>query len=537
MIETGSLRTLLIIAVLAYAAVVAFLMLSAISLDNHECLVSVTAREMLANNNWIVPTFNGEVRLQKTPLNYWLVCFASKITGSVDEFTTRLPSAIFGVLSAAAILFFTSQWLGLPIAAMSTAIWVSTLAFSRYSHNGRPEMTLCASVAVAMMSFYSAMESKTRRQQIIYMLVFWFSFAIGMLAKGPTPLVLVLPPIFCYFLIFKKWNKIKLTLPIIGAILFLVIVVPWPAAVLIKITHSGAFWKREFIDRFMGEYASGHKPFWYYLGIMFVFTAPFSAFVPYIIAAPFYPVWEKKRPVMWYLWLWFVVQVVVMSICGGKRQHYILSVFPAFSILAGICLSDMIFEQKVFKLKQVKVFFACHIIVLAALAAGLLYWTFTRAEAFIGPSICISLMFAIIVAAVVILFVRKHNIVATVLLFAGYYAVLAAIFIYFLIPLSPDIPLKNFSLKIGRIVPAGEKLIAYHYVAARTINYVGRTIPKISDLEEVYKRYEQGEWVIASDDDYEKLVKDGRFNMVYYCPMIERHGPKDVPAALFHKSN
>ena len=208
--------------------------------------------------------------------------------------------------------------------------------------------------------------------------------------------MLVLPPIFFYFAVFRQWKKIKDTLPIIGPILFLLIVLPWPIMVAAKTPGGWAFWKREFIDRFMGDYASGHKPFWYYLLIIFLFAAPFSAFVLYAVAAPFHSVWERKRPAMWYLWLWFVVQIVVMTISGGKRQHYILPAFPAFSILAGICLYDMIFELKTFKPKEVKILFAGHIIAAVAAAAGLLYWVFTKRQSLAWPAVHIVMMLAVV---------------------------------------------------------------------------------------------------------------------------------------------
>ena len=88
--------------VMLLSAVSASWTLSSRPLNNHECFVSVTAREMLESGNWVMPTCNGENRLQKTPLSYWLVAGLAKITGRVDEFTTRLPSAVFAVLSAAA---------------------------------------------------------------------------------------------------------------------------------------------------------------------------------------------------------------------------------------------------------------------------------------------------------------------------------------------------------------------------------------------------------------------------------------------------
>jgi len=537
-------KILLVIAVMAFAVIIAFWTLSDGALNNHECFVSVTSREMLQSGDWIVPTFNGEIRLQKTPLCYWLVASIAKFTGKVDEFSTRLPSAFFAVLSAAAILYFATQWLGIGIGVLSTAVWVSSLAYVRYSHDAKPEMVLCSLVTICMLSFYSAINAQNRRRQVSYMLVFWLSFALAMLAKGPAPLLMVLPPLFFYFLVFRQWKKIKDTLPVIGVILFLLIVLPWPVIVAAKAPQGWEIWKREFIDRFMGEYSTGHKPFWYYLMVTFLFAAPFSAFVPYAIAAPFRSIWGKKRPLMWYLWLWFIVQIAVMSVSGGKRQHYILPAFPAFSILAGICLYDMIFELKVFKPKEVKILFIGHLIAIVAASAGLLYWVFTKMPSLTWPAVHITMMLVIALGLVALLFARKKKISATIFLFAGYCAVLLAAFIYFINPLDYNNPSRIFSSEIGKLVPAADELVAYNNASARTIQYVGRTIPQIHDLAELRSKYDSGAWIIASGGNYQDMLKAcppqaglGGFETVFYRPVAERDGSKDVEGALFHKSS
>lgn len=529
-------KNLLIIVCLVYAVIVSFWSLSAVPLDNHECLVSATSRAMLQTGNWLLPRFNDEVRLQKTPLCYWLVASVAKITGKVDEFSARLPSACFALLSVVAILYFVTQWLGIEIAAMSAVVWISTLAFIRYSHSARPEMALCSLVTFSMLSFYSGLSAKSNRLRIIYMLIFWLCFALAMLAKGPAPLALIVPPIFFYFAIFRQWKRIKDCLPIIGPILFLLIILPWPLAVAEKITGSTAFWKREFIDRFAGDYASGHKPYWYYLGVIFLFSVPFSAFVPFVLAAPFYPVWEKKRNAMWYLWLWFVVQIIVMTVCGGKRQHYILPAFSALSILVGICLYDMIFEFMAFRPRQVKIFFTCHIIAAVAALAALLFWAFTREKSFIWPSIHIAMMFFVIIFLVSILFLQKRNVAAIIFLFAGYCAVVMVAYVYFIVPLDFNNPSRDFSKQIKKIVPADEALVAYNYVSARTVQYAGRSIPVIHSLDEIRKEYDNEIWVVATGRDYKEMLNSRGFDIVFYRHVAERDGSKDTEGALFHKT-
>src|SRR5690349_8416404 len=51
---------------------------------------------MLESGNWVYPTLNGEPRFAKPVLIYWLTA-SGYLAFGVDEFTARLPSALFGV--------------------------------------------------------------------------------------------------------------------------------------------------------------------------------------------------------------------------------------------------------------------------------------------------------------------------------------------------------------------------------------------------------------------------------------------------------
>src|SRR5512133_3774935 len=99
-------RIFTIISVLLFSCFCAIKGISVAPLDDHEAYVSVTAREMITNHEYVIPTMNGEYRIKKPPLQYWLVVGAAKLTGHIDEFTTRLPSALAAILMTAAILYF-----------------------------------------------------------------------------------------------------------------------------------------------------------------------------------------------------------------------------------------------------------------------------------------------------------------------------------------------------------------------------------------------------------------------------------------------
>jgi 4-amino-4-deoxy-L-arabinose transferase-like glycosyltransferase len=124
-----------VVGILLLSTILSFWMLSFQSLDSHECFVSVTAREMLTNHEYAWPTLNNIPRLQKTPLNYWLVAGVGALTGSVDEFSARLPSAAAAVGSTIVILFYLCRWFPFRTSAMAAAVWTTSLACIRCSHS------------------------------------------------------------------------------------------------------------------------------------------------------------------------------------------------------------------------------------------------------------------------------------------------------------------------------------------------------------------------------------------------------------------
>src|SRR5689334_19732982 len=61
-----------------------------------EARVLETAREMLAGEglrDWLIPHLNGQIRLEKPPLAYWLAAVAFKI-GGISESVGRMPFAL-----------------------------------------------------------------------------------------------------------------------------------------------------------------------------------------------------------------------------------------------------------------------------------------------------------------------------------------------------------------------------------------------------------------------------------------------------------
>lgn len=57
--------------------------------DIMEARNMVTAREMVHDGNWLVPTMNGDLRLEKPPLPTWLTAVAEMISPDNRLFSVR----------------------------------------------------------------------------------------------------------------------------------------------------------------------------------------------------------------------------------------------------------------------------------------------------------------------------------------------------------------------------------------------------------------------------------------------------------------
>jgi len=514
-------------------------LLSLRTLDSHECFVSVTAREMVKNHDWLFPTCNGQPRLNKTPLSYWLVAAFSLVTGKIDAFTARFPSAVFGFLSVSCIYLYIKQWFYPRVALISGAVWLTTLGLFRYSHSARPEMALTFFVLVCYLSFYDAIISPTRKRQIISMLIFWVSLGLGMLAKGPAPIAYVFVPLFVYIFLFRKWKTIPKLLPLVGPVLFLLIVLPWPLYIGSKIHWNLTLWRQEYVERLTGDYVPGHLPFYCYLLMMFKFITPWAAFLPMALICPFYSVWKEKQPLMKYLWICFVAVFVFLTLDQGKRQHYILPIMPTTAILIGILLEEMIFQKEAFSRLFSANVLRYHAIILAGgsiIAYGVV--------AIISPPLglrvlTLSLFMIFLVAVTVQLFRKQKPGYATCLIFTGiiFWCLLAKAFLE--PQLDTDKYARNVAVEVARRVPPSETVVAFQSASSRFVQYYGKTIPIVSDETALKEIYEKGGWIFCNLEKLEAIKKYGPFDVVYSETEIAdtRVKKRDYGGALFHKAS
>ena len=88
---------------------------------NQEARVLETAREMLSGSGetWIFPRLNGQLRLAKPPLAYWMAAGAFKV-GGLSVFIGRFPFVLITALTMGVIYNLGRRWFS-PTAGLVAA--------------------------------------------------------------------------------------------------------------------------------------------------------------------------------------------------------------------------------------------------------------------------------------------------------------------------------------------------------------------------------------------------------------------------------
>ncbi len=209
---------------------------------------------------------------------------------------------------------------------------------------------------------------------------------------------------------------------------------------------------------------------------------------------------------MQFLWLWFAADFVFMMLSGGKRQHYLLPLIPAMSILTAILIDEMAFVRQVFTPKFAANILRGHVLFFIGVSIAVpVYFAKAKIPALTSATawlyvISFSVILIVMTIAVTMLFVKRRSGAACVALFCGITVLMAHHYTGLLNLLNSDQQVKQarqFALKVAEMVPATDKLVSYKSVPATFIHYFGRTVGKVEGEAELNNLYQQNYWVVS----------------------------------------
>ena len=333
-------KALWLIIILAIVMMIPFLGLTDFNTKG-EPREAVVAYTMLEHGNWILPSNNGGDIPYKPPFFHWCIAFFSLFIGHVNEYTSRLPSAVSLVLMTIGGFVFYAKRKNAQTSLIAAILTLTAFEVHRAGMNCRVDMVNTAFMVGAMYLLYRWWEKG--KHQLPWLAILCMSGAT--LTKGPVGIIL---PCFVMgvFMLTQRENfwgivwRMALT-----ALLSLIIPFCWYyAAYLQGGDEFLRLVKEENIDRFMGKmaYESHENPAWYNLLTLVMGWAPYTLLLLFSLFILPWKKFSKTRflenakkatPLQVFTWLAFLLVLFFYCIPKSKRSVYLLPCYPFMAYL------------------------------------------------------------------------------------------------------------------------------------------------------------------------------------------------------------
>jgi 4-amino-4-deoxy-L-arabinose transferase-like glycosyltransferase len=297
------------------------------------------AREMYESGNWVVPTFNFQLRVDKPALLYWMQGLAYHHFG-INEFSARLPSALAALVSVLLTYELARRMFGAGTGLLAGLVLASTVLFCASAHFANPDALLNACTLLTFFLFWRDFEGGGNG----WLVLGGLSTGLGMLAKGPVALVLPMAALSLFLLWtgqLRRWLRPAL---LGGVLLFLLVAGPWYGwvAAETKGEFLRGFFLKHNVGRFLEPMEKHHGGVLYYLLILLAGFAPWSIFfgpvgwhfVKSLAHRPSLAT-EGQRTADKYRFLgcWIAAYLLFFTLSSTKLPNYVLPLYPPLSVL------------------------------------------------------------------------------------------------------------------------------------------------------------------------------------------------------------
>jgi 4-amino-4-deoxy-L-arabinose transferase-like glycosyltransferase len=256
--------------------------------------------EMRESGDWIVPTFNGQLRDHKPALLYWLQVAAIHFFG-VNEFAARLPSALAALVTVLLTYELGRSLFGKSTGLLGGLIVASTIMLGAAAHFANPDALLNLFTVLAFCVFWWGWQHSGRVPYAACGLACGLAF----LAKGPVGLLLPAAAFFLFLLWVRSLRAYLTPRLLLGVVTFCVVALPWYILVGVetKAEFLRGFFLQHNMDRAVNSMENHSGGLWYYLLVLLVGFAPWSAFLGLTL---WYSFWSAIR-CPWNLHHWWTL--------------------------------------------------------------------------------------------------------------------------------------------------------------------------------------------------------------------------------------
>jgi len=183
-----------------------------------------TPMETLARGEWFTPWVNGEPRLRKPPLLYWVMTLSYQLLG-IHLFAAR----IWGVLAGAGLAVCSTLLYRELFRKSGLLAGLMTLGTISVAIEGRRAMLDLPLAFFTVLAVFLAVQwGRSGRPGRLL----WAALSLGLsfLVKGPVGIILFVVAAASALVVFKKWDFLarRWRHALWGSLLLLAVALPWP---------------------------------------------------------------------------------------------------------------------------------------------------------------------------------------------------------------------------------------------------------------------------------------------------------------------
>lgn len=287
------------------------------------------AVEMHRAGEWVTPTLQGEPWLEKTPLFYWLAGAGFSVLGETET-AARLPAALATLLLVGITALVGARLFGTQAGLHAGFVSGTALLMFAYGRAASMDMLLASTATAAVGLAGLRLLGLAGRWAVPAAAA---SAGLATLAKGPLGLLLPGLVVFGFVLVTRQWRALRELLSPLAVGAFLVVAVPWYAAIL---ADQG----RHFIDvfvldhnvqRFTSTIHHHPGPFWYYVPLLLGGLFPWSG----LSLPALFGIRPRESRHDLFVLLWLALPFAFFSLAGSKLPGYVLPCVPPLALLMG----------------------------------------------------------------------------------------------------------------------------------------------------------------------------------------------------------
>lgn len=292
------------------------------------------AKRMAQGASWLIPENNGEPRLVKPPLLYWMMAASFRVFG-MNEFAARLPNALGITAWVLGTFVLGTQLGGVRRGFTAGVVLMTLLGTATLGRIVMPEPVFCAFIVWAMVCGWRMLASPEANS---WATALWTLAGLAAFAKGVHGLLYPLATVCIAGIVVREWRpRLRRLLDGPGVFAVLAINLPWYLYVESQFPGWLGDWIRaEQVGHLAGNdapaTARGNVPPVQFLLLHLAWLFPWSIVlvVDGLRAARSFR-FEKEGI---FLAAWACVIVAPLPFLGQRQDYYAMAAWPVFALLA-----------------------------------------------------------------------------------------------------------------------------------------------------------------------------------------------------------